>query len=259
MSTRAATPIWLLCAGFGTRMGRLTEQTPKPLLEVGGRPLLDRLLEQLAACEGLGRIELMTNSRYREAFGDWAEGWRARLPHGLEIHDDGVAEPRRRLGAVGDLGLLVSRLGPPERALVAAGDNLFLFPLAEFWQRFVTADGHLVLALEERDRQRLRATAVLEIGAGDRVLSCIEKPTAPASSWSAPALYGLRRSALEAVAGYLAGGGAADALGSFVAWLVQRQPVRAYRCRGRRLHVGTAEGLREAERAVAAAGGGRDC
>ena len=46
MRPRAA---MLLAAGLGTRMRPLTEHTAKPLLPLGGRPLLDHALDRLAA------------------------------------------------------------------------------------------------------------------------------------------------------------------------------------------------------------------
>ena len=45
----------LLAAGFGTRMRPLTETTPKPLLQLGGRALLDRALDRLADA-GVARV-----------------------------------------------------------------------------------------------------------------------------------------------------------------------------------------------------------
>lgn len=46
-------PLMLFAAGFGTRMGALTADRPKPLIEVAGKPLIDHALAQ---AEGVGRI-----------------------------------------------------------------------------------------------------------------------------------------------------------------------------------------------------------
>ncbi len=45
----------LLAAGLGTRMRPLTDETAKPMLRLGGRPLLDHALDRLAAA-GVGRV-----------------------------------------------------------------------------------------------------------------------------------------------------------------------------------------------------------
>ena len=41
----------LFAAGFGTRMGALTQSTPKPLIEVDGKPLIDHSLDLSEACD----------------------------------------------------------------------------------------------------------------------------------------------------------------------------------------------------------------
>jgi len=48
----------ILCGGRGTRLGALTVDTPKPLLDVGGGPFLDRLLFELGR-HGVRRILLL--------------------------------------------------------------------------------------------------------------------------------------------------------------------------------------------------------
>ena len=47
-----------LVGGLGTRLGELTRQMPKPMLDVGGRPFLDYLIEN-ARRHGLSRIVLL--------------------------------------------------------------------------------------------------------------------------------------------------------------------------------------------------------
>lgn len=55
-------PLMLFAAGFGTRMGALTADRPKPLIRVAGRPLIDHALD-LAQAAGVGRI--VVNTHYR--------------------------------------------------------------------------------------------------------------------------------------------------------------------------------------------------
>ncbi|QYZ69879.1 nucleotidyltransferase family protein [Neotabrizicola shimadae] len=54
--------LMLFAAGFGTRMGRLTADRPKPLIEVAGKPLIDHALA-LAEGAGIGRV--VVNLHYR--------------------------------------------------------------------------------------------------------------------------------------------------------------------------------------------------
>jgi len=54
----------VLAAGYATRLYPLTLETPKPLLEVGGIPILRRLLDQLAEVSGLERVYVVTNAKF---------------------------------------------------------------------------------------------------------------------------------------------------------------------------------------------------
>ena len=53
-----------LVGGRGTRLGMLTNDTPKPLLEVGGRPFLDYLVHE-ARRFGLQRLLMLTGYKSR--------------------------------------------------------------------------------------------------------------------------------------------------------------------------------------------------
>lgn len=62
-------PLMLFAAGFGTRMGPLTRDLPKPLIEVAGRPLIDHALR---LADGAGIDRRVANTHYRpEALEAW--------------------------------------------------------------------------------------------------------------------------------------------------------------------------------------------
>ncbi len=236
----------LLCAGYGTRMGALTAETPKPLLPVAGKPVLDYLVELLLELDGLEQIHVVSNAKYAAAFRGWARSWRVRLDLELTVHDDGSTEDGDRLGAVGDLDFVLRRIDPSAGALVAAGDNIYRFSLRPLWRAFNAGKSSWVLGLEETDSGKLRRTGVLELGLDDEVLRLHEKPERPPSTWACPSLYCFQPGALARVAGYLAAGRPCDEIGRFVAYLTPREALRAHKVAGERLHVGSPEAYRRA-------------
>lgn len=106
------TPVVILAGGFGRRLQPLTNHIPKPMLDVGGRPLLERLLQRLAA-QGFRNVHLLVHYRedqIRERLGDGRQ-W------GLDLRY--VHEPQP-LGTAGGLRLLPADLAGP--LLVVNGD-----------------------------------------------------------------------------------------------------------------------------------------
>ena len=62
----------ILAAGRGTRMQALTDQVPKPLLEVGGRPLLARVVDNLRQA-GLADLLIVTGYRAEQVESHFAD------------------------------------------------------------------------------------------------------------------------------------------------------------------------------------------
>ncbi len=244
------TPVLILCAGFATRMGELAPGVPKPLLPLAGRPLLDHVLDQLAGLSELGESHLVVNRRSFDRFERWV-GEHHALGSRLHLWDNGCEHPDRRPGANADLRFLWKRAGRPEKALVAGGDNLFLFSLRPFWTSFLQGAETLVLALREPDLQERRRSGVLELDSDGFARALVEKPERPRSSWVCPAIYACQRSAFRRLEEYLDGGQPTDGLGNFISFLIERERVRAFRVEGRRLHIGSPESYRAAERALA--------
>ena len=172
----------LLCAGFATRMTPLTKDFPKALLPVGGKPVIDHLIEQFLDFRGLDSVYVVTNDRFFKQFLEWGEkSSRAITGRGISLYilNDGADRPESRLGAAGDLGFAVKHMTPGEDAVIAAGDNIFRFPLGPCWEKFITGNKSLVLALPTDDALKLKRTGVIELDEKGRVLAFHEKPETP--------------------------------------------------------------------------------
>lgn len=248
---------YLLCAGFGTRMRPLTEETPKSLVEVAGRPLLDHLIDELTAWRTLDALHVAVNHTDAPAFHDWAARHRPGLSANgisLHVHDDGVEAPDEQLGCVGDLAFLLHEAGlPDDGALVSGGDSLYRFPLAPLLNAYDGTPSQ-ILALHEPDPERRQHSSILQLD-GARVTGLVESPTATASTRICPSWHLLSREALGTVESYLAAGGDPDTLGRFIAALVRTQRVSAIRLPKRpnlRLHCNTLDDLTRTRRHVQA-------
>lgn len=234
----------ILCAGFGTRMYPITKDFPKALLQVGGRPALNYLMDQIIELPQLESIHIVTNARFYGYFDEWQQKWRGKMKGrnmSLHLHNDGSTDNDNRLGAIADLALVLRSLKTVTGALVAGGDNVFRFSLKPLWQRFLDTDKNYVLALPETDPQKLKRSGILELGSDDQVLRLHEKPSDPPSTWVCPPLYFLQPSALHRVEEYVAQSGSNDAPGHFISYLVAQEPVYAIRVKGKRLDIGSFE------------------
>jgi glucose-1-phosphate thymidylyltransferase len=240
----------ILCAGFATRMHPLTEHFPKSLLEVGGKPVLDHLTEQIMEFGGLESIYVVTNNRFFPVFLEWAEEREKKIAGkgvSLHIYNDGANEPAERLGAAGDLAFVLNSIHKLDGALVAAGDNIFTFSLRPYWETFVSGDKNYVLAVKAEDPEKLKRTGVLELGEGNRVTAFHEKPERPPSEYACPALYFLKPDALALIDEYLATPQAADDIGLFISYLAGRSGLYALIVEGDTIDIGTIESYENAK------------
>lgn len=225
----------ILAAGYATRLYPLTLNVPKPLLPVGGKSILDWLMDDIRESGSVDRYILVSNHLFHRQFREWA----GRREESIAILDDGTTCNEGRLGAVKDLRLAIDTLKEPTDLLVMAGDNLLDHSLSPFLAYGAQKGYSCLMRYWEEDEDRLRRTGVVEVDGEDRVLSMEEKPEKPKSFWCCPPFYYYCALDLPLVAEAVNSGTCnTDAPGSFIAWLARRRPVYAMKMAGRRYDIG---------------------
>ncbi len=246
----------LLVAGFATRLYPLTLHTPKPLLPVGGKTILDRLMEKLEEIPSLEEVILVSNGRFFSHFVQWATTCVSTLR--VIVLNDGAMDNDQRLGAVADLEFAVREKNIREDTLVLAGDNLFDFSLKAFVDFFHAKRADCITTHPVEDPEHLKRTGVILVNSDGKVVEFEEKPKHPKGTLAVPPIYLYRQDTLPLLTSYLKEGNNPDAPGNFIPWLLQRKEVYAYFFQGKRYDIGTPESLEEARRVYAAHSQGID-
>jgi len=241
----------VLAAGYATRLRPLTDDVPKPLLPVGGRPMLDWILDRVRDVDEITGVHVVTNARYAPSFRRWADR------EGVAVLDDGTTSNDDRLGAIGDIQFAVDAAGlGGDDLLVIAGDNLFDFSLRDLaaWWRG-KGEASALAVYDVRDPELAKQFGVVEVDEHERIVRFVEKPPEPPSTLAATATYLYHRAHVPLVATYLAEGNAPDQPGRLVAWLHTRRPVYGYQFEGEWYDVGSHEQLLEADNRLRARAG----
>src|SRR5881396_851839 len=123
----------ILAAGYATRLYPLTLTQPKPLLPVAGKPMIDYVLDNLAAIGGIDRIYVVTNAKFAGHFQTWADDYRAnKAKLNFTIVNDGSTDDTNKLGAIGDIHYVLKTQNVDDDIIIVAGDILFSQKLAGF-------------------------------------------------------------------------------------------------------------------------------
>ncbi len=224
----------ILAAGYATRLGELTKDRPKPLLPVGGRPIVDSLLEKLREVPTIDEVVLVTNHRFAAHFGAWAEQHPDPRPL---ILDDGTISDEDKRGAVGDILFAIEQTHLDDDLLVIAGDNLFLDSLVPFVDFFLQ-HGSSVALYDLGSLEKITRYSAVELDETSRVVNFVEKPAQPRTTLMAIAVYAYQREHLPLVRRYREAGGNMDAPGFFPGWLYRQVPLYGFRITGPWIDIG---------------------
>jgi glucose-1-phosphate thymidylyltransferase len=179
----------ILAAGYATRLYPLTENFPKPLLDVGGKPILDWLVDDLEGHCSVDEFVVVTNNKFAGCFEKWKKDKGMTSWCKITVINDGSNTNESRLGAVKDIWLAVKTLGITDDLLVMVGDNVLDFSLSGFVGFAMESGTSCVMCHEENVLSKLQKTAVITTDADDLITSYEEKPIAPKGNFAVPPFY----------------------------------------------------------------------
>lgn len=237
----------ILAAGYATRLYPLTLNKAKPLLKVAGKPIIEWVVNQLAAIPTLQSVYVVTNGKFASDFSAWTQTYRSthQKPEFIVVNDGSTSDADKR-GAIGDIHFVLrTRNIYKSDLLVVAGDNLFSEPLndfAEFSEEHPATLGvYDVKSLDQAKKYNQLTTTPVGI-----LTDFEEKPLDPTSTICGIALYYYTPEALHLLDLYIQEGNNPDQPGRFVQWLHKELDVFTFPIRGLWYDIGSQETLREA-------------
>lgn len=227
----------ILAAGYATRLYPLTENFPKPLLEVKGKTILDWLVDDIDSSSLVDEYVVISNHKYAHHF----EAWAKTKTQKITVVDDGTSSNETRLGAVKDIQYACDKLSLDDEMLVIAGDNVLDFSLTEFIEYAKRKNASCIMRYYESDEKRLLKSGVVTVDENDKILKMTEKSPTPETNWCCPPFYFYTKEDARLVEKGIESGCGTDAPGSYIAWLCTVTPVYAMEMPGKRYDIGNLE------------------
>jgi len=233
-------------AGYGTRLYPLTKETPKALIEVGSRPVIEYVLERIEAIGEIDTVFIVTNALYYRKFKEWLRFFDEMTALEVKIINDHTKSNEDRLGAIGDKLLAIKKGRIDDDVLDISSDNLFDFGLLNALKAFREKNGSVIGLYDVKSKYLARHYGIVAVDAEDKVVSFQEKPENPPSTLASIGIYFYQREHVPLFKEYVELGHGKDAPGYFIEWLHKRADVFGHVFKGKWFDIGSFEQLDKA-------------
>ena len=230
--------VLIMAGGYATRLWPITKDNPKALLPVGGKVILDYIMEKTKELDY--DVYISTNRFFEQHFRPYAE------EHGVQLIVEDTLHEEEKLGTIGAMKKAIEELGIDDY-LIIAGDNLFSFSLSEFLKHYSGKPLIAVYDVGDFELAKRYGVVVLE---ENKVIDFREKPAEPKSTLISTGVYAFPKGIMEMIDEYLKNGNK-DSPGYFIQWLLSRGvEIHAYKFDDYWYDIGSADSYLEALRTL---------
>lgn len=239
--------VLILAAGYGTRLYPLIKDTPKALLEINNKSLLNYIFDRIGKIDGLNEVILVTNDKFYLAFDQWAKR-QIEFSQPITIVNDKTKTPEDRLGSIGDIDFVLKHTTVDDDMLVIGSDNLFDYNIDEYIQFAQEKTSSITVGLYDiNDLIEASKFGVVTLGDNGKIESFEEKPAQPKSSLVAMCFYYLPKNSLGLIGKYLLESNKSDKAGDYICWLCRNSNVYGFQFTGKWYDIGSVEAYKEAQ------------
>ncbi|MBW2989490.1 nucleotidyltransferase family protein [Candidatus Woesearchaeota archaeon] len=236
----------LLAAGYATRLYPLTKDRPKPLLHVGGKPIVDHIIKKIEGIDEVDEIFIITNDKFYNHFMGWLSEFRS--PKKIKIINDLTTSNDDRLGSLGDVNFVIKKENIQESILIVAGDNLFEFSLKDFVESHKKHNKSAVALYDVQDKELARQYGIVGVDSSGKMVEFEEKPDDPKSTLASTGVYIYPPHVLPMLNEFVTKYKNSDKAGNFLEWLHKEEHVYCYITDKRWFDIGTLDQLEKAKK-----------
>jgi len=230
----------VLAGGYARRLSPITDFIAKPLLPIGGKPIIDWIIEKIADA-GIDEIIVSTNKYYEKEFRYWMNC----MPHNISLLIEPTKSEEEKFGAIRGMKYAIDQFGNDEY-LVIAGDNFFDFSLVKFLEFYRERKKAVIAVYDVGSREKAKRYGTVIMDSTGKILKLVEKPPEPETTLVSTACYIFPKDIGKLMEEYLEGKNNPDSPGYFISWLVEKMDVYGYVFRGTWMDIGNLDEYRRA-------------
>ena len=221
----------ILCTGGGIKSYPLTKDTPKPLLPVRRRPIVEYIINRVQMVKEIDKILILTEPQFMKTFKMWVDNFASFLP--IELISKVGANFKNEKGGVRDLLFIWEQKKINDDLLVIEGNNLFSFSLNKFVDFAKERQSHcLIGAYQEDGNVRCKKESIVRLDNSGRVVELGQEVSKRNGKCLVPVgIYFFPREKISLIEKYLRDfkpRNAREGIDNYIAYLSQKECVYGY-------------------------------